>query len=377
MTATSIFDACQPRQDILDGSMAVGDFAARLGTVISRSGPADYTDPVRFFANTYPTVGLRELLAQVLGRLSGRSDSPAVFRLDTSFGGGKTHGLIGLVHAARDGASVRNLGEFAPGITPPAASASPPSMARPPIRRTAGRWATAIAHSRPGARSPSRSGERPATSWSDGRTRCAAPPAPTPSPSCSVTRPVLVVLDELGEYLRKCPTRSAGTNCPPSLRRCSRRSTATPAPPSSSRWRSGRTAARPTPSRARTRRSRGSSANSRASPAGRRRSSTRPATTRRPRCSAAACSSASTCPRRQSTPTAHYGQSTATESARTIRVARLARRLRTATPSIRICSTPSPERPRRSPTSSACAACCASSPRPSRASGPSGRQTRR
>lgn len=120
MTATSIFDACQPRQDILDGSMAVGDFAARLGTVISRSGPADYTDPVRFFANTYPTAGLRELLAQVLSRLSRRGGSSAVFRLDTSFGGGKTHGLIGLVHAARDGAAVPNLGEFAAGVAPPA-----------------------------------------------------------------------------------------------------------------------------------------------------------------------------------------------------------------------------------------------------------------
>ena len=36
----------------------------------------------------------------------------AIFRLDTSYGGGKTHGLIALTHAARGLGSVPNISEF-------------------------------------------------------------------------------------------------------------------------------------------------------------------------------------------------------------------------------------------------------------------------
>jgi len=44
-----------------------------------------------------------------------------VFRLDTSFGGGKTHGLIALVHAARGLQGVSNVAEFVdPKIVPSA-----------------------------------------------------------------------------------------------------------------------------------------------------------------------------------------------------------------------------------------------------------------
>jgi hypothetical protein len=43
----------------------------------------------------------------------------AVFRLDTSFGGGKTHGLIALVHAAAGMKGVSNIAEFLdPAIVP-------------------------------------------------------------------------------------------------------------------------------------------------------------------------------------------------------------------------------------------------------------------
>ena len=46
-------------------------------------------------------------------RLSGAGgEAASIFRLDTQFGGGKTHGLIALVHAARGAAGVKNLAEF-------------------------------------------------------------------------------------------------------------------------------------------------------------------------------------------------------------------------------------------------------------------------
>ena len=60
----------------------------------------EYADPAKFFASTYPTKGIRELLRQVLARLEGTNDT-AVFWLNTSFGGGKTHALIALLHAVQ------------------------------------------------------------------------------------------------------------------------------------------------------------------------------------------------------------------------------------------------------------------------------------
>jgi len=61
-----------------------------------------YQDPATFFANTYPTEGLKSLLAEGLGRLTGKAPTSApVIRLETSFGGGKTHNLIALHHLCK------------------------------------------------------------------------------------------------------------------------------------------------------------------------------------------------------------------------------------------------------------------------------------
>ena len=56
---------------------------------------------------------MRELLKAVLTRLSGRGGEIAsIIRLDTQYGGGKTHGLIALVHAVRGMNGVQNVEEF-------------------------------------------------------------------------------------------------------------------------------------------------------------------------------------------------------------------------------------------------------------------------
>ena len=105
MASPTIFDICRPRADVLTGSVAEADFAADLAAVIGGRGSAEYRDPARFFANTYPTRGLRNLLANVCRRLSGSGgEAAAIFRLDTSYGGGKTHALIALAHAVGAGA---------------------------------------------------------------------------------------------------------------------------------------------------------------------------------------------------------------------------------------------------------------------------------
>ncbi len=110
----TIFDLCEPRADVCAGTASDSDFAADLARVLrGHDAPPEYAVASQFFANTHPTRGLKSLLANVCGRLSGRGASAAaIFRLDTSFGGGKTHGLIALVHAARGMVGVADPAEF-------------------------------------------------------------------------------------------------------------------------------------------------------------------------------------------------------------------------------------------------------------------------
>ena len=113
MSLPTIFETCTPREDVLNGTIADADFAADLAKVIRGIASDDYQKPERFFANTYPTAGLRNLLRNVMARLSGDSSAAAgIFRLDTSYGGGKTHGLIALTHAAHGMKGVANVSEF-------------------------------------------------------------------------------------------------------------------------------------------------------------------------------------------------------------------------------------------------------------------------
>ncbi|MBS3962217.1 MAG: ATP-binding protein [Sandarakinorhabdus sp.] len=206
MSLPLVFDTCHPRDDVLKGQLAEGEFAARLGPVIARAGSPDYHDPVLFFRNTYPTKGLKELLDQVLRRLTGMGGSvSSVFRLDTSFGGGKTHGLIALIHAAREGSAVPNLNEFVEGVpaTGGAAVAAFDGEAADPTNgrlmgdgiRAHTPWGE-IAYQLGGAAGY-------ATVKASDEARVA--PGSDTMREVIGDRPALIVLDELGEYLRKCP----------------------------------------------------------------------------------------------------------------------------------------------------------------------------
>lgn len=97
----TIFDLCTPRNEVLQGELSEDTFAARLKDVMDGSADPVYGDPQTFFDNTYPTAGLKTLLNDSLGRLiNSASGKNAVIRLETAFGGGKTHNLIALYHAA-------------------------------------------------------------------------------------------------------------------------------------------------------------------------------------------------------------------------------------------------------------------------------------
>src|SRR5262249_5606052 len=88
--------------------------------VLRGDADAVYGDPVTFFKNTYATGGLRSLLREALGRLTGRQRTNApVIRVETSFGGGKTHNLIAIHHVARNPSAARPFPDFvAPELLP-------------------------------------------------------------------------------------------------------------------------------------------------------------------------------------------------------------------------------------------------------------------
>lgn len=107
----SILEACQPRADLLAGTLNPEIFTANLTQVIDfyrgDRGVVQnvYTDARAFFTEaTYPTDGMRQILRNCFGRLSGQDATyPAIQRSLSSFGGGKTHVLIAAVHLAVHG----------------------------------------------------------------------------------------------------------------------------------------------------------------------------------------------------------------------------------------------------------------------------------
>jgi len=109
----TIFDLCEPRKDVLEGRIKDEELAADLSQVVAGTAIPEYADPATFFKYTYPTRGLKALLESVCRRLSGvGGEVGSVMRLDTQYGGGKTHSLIALVHAVRGMSGVENSDEF-------------------------------------------------------------------------------------------------------------------------------------------------------------------------------------------------------------------------------------------------------------------------
>src|SRR5664279_5890900 len=113
MSLPTIFDTCHPRADVLAGTIRDDEFMADLSRVVNGTAPVDYLDPAAFFAKSYPTRGMKELLKAVCLRLSGKGgEVSSIIRLGTQYGGGKTHSLIALVHAVNGMQGVANVSDF-------------------------------------------------------------------------------------------------------------------------------------------------------------------------------------------------------------------------------------------------------------------------
>ena len=99
--------------DVESGALAEAVFAIDLGAIATGDAntPKVYRDPDAFFAATYPTTDLRRLLEEVLASLAGQGNHNRVLKLRSPFGGGKSHTLASLLHAARSRKSLNQIAE--------------------------------------------------------------------------------------------------------------------------------------------------------------------------------------------------------------------------------------------------------------------------
>jgi hypothetical protein len=100
-SAKRVWEVCEPHPDVFSRDPDPSLFAISLHHVMQGSADRDYTDPERFFTRTYMTRALSDLLERVVGRLAGLERGAPVLRLETPFGGGKTHTMTALYHIAR------------------------------------------------------------------------------------------------------------------------------------------------------------------------------------------------------------------------------------------------------------------------------------
>ena len=96
-------DLVKLHPDVEAGALTEAVFAIDLGAIAANDPnvPVLNRDPEAFFRVTYLTTDLQKLLQEVLASLSGKTGYNRILKLRTPFGGGKSHTLASLFHAAR------------------------------------------------------------------------------------------------------------------------------------------------------------------------------------------------------------------------------------------------------------------------------------
>ena len=100
-------EVVQPHEDVATGNFTQAEFAADLSKVHDGSATDEYCDPKQFYARTFLTQGLCDLLKKAVKRLIGEGGDP-VIDLQTNFGGGKTHSMLALYHMV-GGTKIKDL----------------------------------------------------------------------------------------------------------------------------------------------------------------------------------------------------------------------------------------------------------------------------
>jgi len=96
-----------PHRDIREGR--IGDFAADLRSILRGEASVEYIDPETFFRRTHVTKGLENIVSDVLITLTKEGEKGKVIQIQTPFGGGKTHTLVYLYHLFRDGERFQHI----------------------------------------------------------------------------------------------------------------------------------------------------------------------------------------------------------------------------------------------------------------------------
>ncbi len=100
--AKRVWEVCEPHPDVFSRDIDPSLFAASLHQVEVGTADPDYVEAERFFKKTYMTQSLRHLMEGVAARLLGLPGRSApLLRLETPFGGGKTHTMVALYHLAK------------------------------------------------------------------------------------------------------------------------------------------------------------------------------------------------------------------------------------------------------------------------------------
>jgi len=115
----TLFESCTPHDDVLEGTLSENEFAAKLSDVVfnPEDTPDIYANQDTFFAKTYATDGLQDLLTLLAKRYVGKatgelSGEDGLLSLDTVFGGGKTHSQIAAYHFSHSPESIENLEKY-------------------------------------------------------------------------------------------------------------------------------------------------------------------------------------------------------------------------------------------------------------------------
>ena len=105
-------EVVHPHPDVATRGAPLARFAADLSAVVQGRADSEYGDPTEFFRRTYLTGGLQRLLKAAAERLQGSGGAPVV-RLQTTFGGGKTHAMLALYHLFGGGVRLEDVPEVA------------------------------------------------------------------------------------------------------------------------------------------------------------------------------------------------------------------------------------------------------------------------